>query len=91
MSAYARQAITTRYAGPTDHRGSRVIATTGSGLRKIVPWDHALNVASNHAAAARLLAVQLGWAGVWHMGGTRDGYAFVCGGSTFRVDAQVTT
>jgi hypothetical protein len=43
----------TAYAGPTDTRGGRVIAThVTTGKRAIVPWDHALDIQDNHAIAA---------------------------------------
>lgn len=73
-----RQAITTRYAGPTDSRGSRVIARC-QAKRITVPWDHALDAEANHTAAALELARQLGWDGEWLGGGLPDdsGYAFV--------------
>ena len=54
--------IITRYLGPTNTRGSRVVAThkrdNKTTSRKIVSWDHALNAEANHQAAAEaLLAV----------------------------------
>jgi hypothetical protein len=43
----------TRYAGPTDTRGGRVIAThLTTGKRATTPWDHALGIEENHARAA---------------------------------------
>jgi hypothetical protein len=54
------QAIVTKYHGPTNSRGSRVIASAQAG-RKIVPWDHALNSENNHRAAALALANHYGW------------------------------
>lgn len=57
---YARQAIETKFLGPTDHRGPRVKATAAAGS-VTVEWDHALGPVDNHAAAARKLATDLGW------------------------------
>lgn len=54
------QAITTRYLGPTNHRGSRIVAQCAA-RRIIVDWDHALNAEDNHKEAARRLIAQLGW------------------------------
>jgi len=54
------QAIVTRYHGPTNYKGSRVSARADAG-RIILPWDYALNVDENHAAAAHALADRLGW------------------------------
>jgi hypothetical protein len=44
-------AILTRYAGPTNTRGGRIIATWDGG-RLTRPYDHALSAPGNHAAAA---------------------------------------
>ena len=74
-----RQAIETRYLPATGSRGSRIKATSGSGLSKTVPWDHAHNQGRNHRDAAEALARKLGWGWGhhWAGGGTRAGYAFV--------------
>jgi hypothetical protein len=48
--------ITTRYHGPTNHKGSRVSARTYGGRRITILWDYALGIAENHDRAARLLA-----------------------------------
>lgn len=46
--------VETRYLGPTNTKPSRVVAKHVSvGTRVVVSWDHALDVADNHAAAAR--------------------------------------
>ena len=52
--------IITRYLGPTDRLGSRVVAThrrdsSCHPWRKVVPWDHALDSTENHKAAADAL------------------------------------
>lgn len=47
--------ILTKYLGPTNTRGSRVKATTGSGASITIPWDHELDADQNHAAAAMAL------------------------------------
>lgn len=54
------QAIQTRYAGPTNHRGARIVARCDA-RRAVYSWDHSLNVPDNHAMAARSLAHELGW------------------------------
>lgn len=54
------QAITTRYLGPTNYRGSRVKATAQAGSLTI-GWDDALDVEHNHDAAAKALRAKLGW------------------------------
>jgi hypothetical protein len=51
--------IVTRYLGPTNHLGSRVVAThrrdSETTYRKVVSWDHALSAEQNHRAAADAL------------------------------------
>jgi len=79
MSHWFRQAITTKYHGPTNTRGARISARAEAG-RIFVPYNHALNSSDNHAAAAMALAEKWGWDGPWHGGGTATGYVFVRGG-----------
>lgn len=75
---YCRQAIVTKYHGPTNSRGSRVSATAAPG-RIYVSWDHALDVAENHAVAARMYAEKYGWldSSDYVAGGTEDSFVFV--------------
>jgi len=52
------QTITTQYKGPTNTKGSRILAK--SWLKsKSVAWDHALNSEANHKAAAQSLVDEL--------------------------------
>lgn len=74
-NAFARQAISTRYLGPTNSRGARVVASAEAG-RKIYSWDYALDAYANHAAAALQFAQEWGWDGEYVGGGTADGYCF---------------
>lgn len=73
-----RQAITTKYIGPTNHRGARVKASCQSGSI-MVPWDHALNSEENHRAAMWELAKTFRYqeGGEWVGGGVSSGYVFV--------------
>lgn len=57
---HLRQAIVTKYHGPTNTRGSRISATAAAG-RIFIPYDHALSIQENHAAAARAYATKWGW------------------------------
>ena len=66
------QAIETEYRGPTNTRGSRIIARA-QAVRISVPYDHALSIQENHDRAASELARQRGWAGVWVGGGSPSG------------------
>lgn len=79
MSLHARQAIETKYFGPSNVRGSRVKAKAAAGSITI-PYDDSLNSVQAHAKAAKALASRFGWNGAYHVGGTADdrGYVFVC-------------
>lgn len=76
LNKWARQAIVTKYCGPTDTRGSRIIAKAEAG-RMVVAWDYDLNEYANHAAAAKAFADKWGWKGEWVGGCTSDAYVFV--------------
>lgn len=68
------QAITTKYLGPTDHRGSRVKAQAEAGSLTL-DWDDNLNSDQNHVRAAQALARKLDWTGNWY-GGAIPGVAY---------------
>ena len=73
-----RQAIVTKYLGPTNTRGSRVKATASAGSVTI-EWDDAINTEANHNRAAMLLAYKYKWAGDYIGGGLPNGdCVFVC-------------
>lgn len=56
------KSILTKYVGPGNVRGSRVIATDDEGRNKItLEWDDALDSDGNHDAAARALCIKMGW------------------------------
>lgn len=67
-----RQAIVTKYHGPTDKRSSRVSATADAG-RVYVEWNDSLNAEENYAVAAKVLAAKFGWHGTWVAGGLPGG------------------
>lgn len=71
-----RQAIVTKYIGPTNHRGARIKATASAGSIT-VPYAYELEIQAAHEAAARALADKFGWVGNMVGGGTLDGYCFV--------------
>lgn len=68
----ARQAITTKYLGPTNYNGSRIKAKCYGGSITI-PLDYSLDTDQAHAKAAKALAEKMGWGGHWFEGGTADG------------------
>lgn len=75
-----RIAIETHYLGPTDYRGSRIVARTVNGDRLTLSYDHALDGPDNHAAAAAALADRCapGWGAVSLVGGAvKHGMVFV--------------
>lgn len=71
------QSITTKYHGPTIARGSRISATSASGHRLTVSYDHSLNGPDNHKEAAIALCKKLEWHGTLQGGSTPTGYCFV--------------
>lgn len=78
MALARRQAIITRFRGPTDRHGSRIIARCEAKQITVECRDD-LRPDENHAMAALQLQEQLGWSerNDLVMGGTRDGYVFV--------------
>lgn len=85
------KAISTRYHGPTNTRGSRITADDGDGNRITVSYNDALNQQDAHASAACALCRKMGWetlsyspesrkegiTGELIAGATKDGYVFV--------------
>lgn len=73
------QAITTKYIGPSNVKGSRVKATAAAGIVTL-HWDNSLNSDDNHKMAAKALATKLGWDyGEWICGVTKEGQSvWVC-------------
>ena len=73
-----RQALETKFYGPTNTRGARV-RVKSQAFTRFVSWDHALNPQANHRAAAEAVAAEWGWDGPWLGGANADsnGYVFV--------------
>ncbi len=61
------QSIRTKFYGPGNVRGARIVAKTASGMSVSVPYDLFASPDENHATAARRLARSLGdgWKGAW--------------------------
>lgn len=55
------KAITTKFHGPTNTRGSRYSASDGNGNRVSIPADDGLNHEGNHDAAAVALCHKMKW------------------------------
>jgi hypothetical protein len=67
-----RQAIQTKFLGPTNSRGSRVKAFAAAGSVTI-SWDPRLNPERNHKAAAEIFANRMNWEGTWNAGTLPNG------------------
>lgn len=81
-----RQAIVTKYLPPTHSLGARIDAKAQAG-RQVYAWDHALDVAENHIAAARAFAAHWGWEGEWRAGVLPSGeYCHVRGQVSFHIE-----
>jgi hypothetical protein len=89
------QAISTKYHGPTNHRGARIKASCEAGSLT-VGYDYSLGSEANHIRAIRALIAKLGWFhdasrgdryGAWHVGGLGHGYVAVCTGEYSVVEA----
>lgn len=57
-----RQAITTKFIGPTNHKGARVKAVAQAGSIT-VSWDYRLGIDDNHRVAASVLMEKFSWSG----------------------------
>ena len=69
-------AIETRYHGPTNTKGSRIVASA-NGHRLTIGVDNAVSVEDNHANAAKELARKLKWTGRLIGGHTNRGMVWV--------------
>lgn len=84
------QAIGTKYFGPTNHRGSRIKATTASGLYVYSEYDSGRSIEENHFQAALKLIRKLEWnpdevyAGGWKPGQ----YVFTMSGTIASVEDE---
>jgi hypothetical protein len=80
------QCITTKFIGPTDTKGGRIKATTGSGKHSATidyPYEDSRNA---HALAALNLARKMGWAGTLIEGVAKTGSVFVfADGDRFKI------
>ncbi|SFI05414.1 hypothetical protein [Methylobacterium brachiatum] len=74
-----RQAIITKYHGPTNSRGARVSAKASAG-RVTIPYTYDASADHIHTRAAARLALKLGWSGQFYAGGLPDGTGnvYVC-------------
>ena len=71
------KAIRTKYKGPTDYKGSRIIASDEDGNRITISYDDALDSEDAHRKGAEALCAKMGWAGEMACGSLGDSYVFV--------------
>jgi len=63
-----RQAIVTKYLGPTNTLGARIKASAGHARGLVDHWDYEAGVEENHARVAKVLAADRGWSGLFVAG-----------------------
>lgn len=71
------KAISTRYKGPTDTKGARIVATDSDNNRVTISYPYELSGEDVHRKAAEALCAKMGWTGKLIGGGTKQGYVFV--------------
>jgi hypothetical protein len=71
------KAISTKYLGPTDTKGSRIRAFANDVRGVTVPWNYELENEENHRAAAEALLAKMDWSGNLAGGWVKDGMVFV--------------
>lgn len=71
------KAILTKYVGPSNVKGSRIIASDSDGNRVIMSYPYELSGEDAHRKAAQTLCDKMGWTGELVGGGLKNGYAWV--------------
>lgn len=71
------ETIITKYLGPTNFRGARIIATSETGKRITREYNYGMGTVRNHSVVAAELARKLGMTGELLAGSTKTGYVFV--------------
>jgi hypothetical protein len=81
------KAITVKYHGPSNIRGSRIIASDLDGNRVTLSYDCALSAEDNQRLAAQALCQKMGWDGTLAHGSIKGAevFVFVEGRSTFEI------
>jgi hypothetical protein len=79
------QTIQTKYFGPTNYLGSRIKATTESGISTTISYPYELSGVDCHIKAVNALNKKLGWSGDMIIGGLKQGFVF-----TFENDNRMT-
>jgi hypothetical protein len=71
------KAITTKYHGATNTRGSKITASDEDGNRVTISYPYELSGEAVHRAAADALCAKMGWTGKLAGGSLKNGYVFV--------------
>lgn len=71
------KAITVKYHGPTNHRGSRMIADDGDGNRITVSREYSDSMDDAYMAAALALCAKMGWHGTLVGGWAKRSAVFI--------------
>ena len=84
------KSIETKYVGPSNVKGSRIIATDCGDHRLIMSYDCAWSNEENHMNAAKQLCERLHWTGSLWGGHTKSGMVFVFADSSnsFTVNSE---
>lgn len=79
------KAITTKFHGPSNTKGSRYSATDHDGHRVTLSTDYALNSEQNHDRAAIALCMKMKWDGPLMGGSTKTGRVYTFDSHSNRV------
>jgi hypothetical protein len=73
------KAIKTKYKGPTNYRGSRIIASDEDGNKVTISYPYELSGEAVHRKAAEALCDKMQWTGKHGLiaGSLKNGYVFV--------------
>ncbi len=71
------KAITTKYKGASNYRGSRIVAADSDGNRITIPYPYELSGEDVFKSAAVALCKKMSWSTDLLGGGVKDGYVFV--------------
>jgi hypothetical protein len=71
------KAIKTKYKGPTNYRGSRIIASDEDGNKVTISYPYELSGEAVYRKAADALCSKMGWSGNLVGGSLKNGYVFV--------------
>jgi len=71
------KAIETRYLGPTNTKGARIVARDSDGNRVTISYPNELSGEDVHRKAAEALRDKMQWSGTLKGGSTSRGYVFV--------------